>query len=63
MPLSASNNARSLGTGKPHPGFWLDGWPNARWLAGVSGAIVDEPSTRSTRSPHQRHDDDDAVPA
>jgi len=63
MPLNASNSARTLGTGKPQPGFWWAGWPNARSLAGVSGAIVEEPSTSSTRSPHQRDDDEAAAPA
>jgi hypothetical protein len=51
IPVKASNSPSTLGTGNPHPFFCPDGWPNAPSRAGVSGAIVLDPSTRNARSP------------
>ena len=51
-PVAALNSPRTLGMGKPQPGFCSPGWPNAFCDAGVSGTMVLEPSTSNGRSPH-----------
>jgi hypothetical protein len=51
MPVARSMRANHLATGKPQPGRWPVGWPNAACSAGVSDIEKLELSRTQTRWP------------